>query len=422
MCSVAGTYDETCINGAISAATPGDTIVLSQVFTINTKISLFSKTDLSFIGIGGGGLKAKTALNDTLITATDCDRCVFNNVLFDGNKANQSSGNLYGLELFHSDQVTVTNCTFRNTGGDSLVDDSNGTIRLGPSIIANRFTGSATSYIWIKNSRTGQLISHNTFGLLSGSPRNQGVMTIKSATAISVMSNMANSGGSVGYFIVFDTSVSGVAYNNTGNLGFPGSVVTYINGASSASLAVSIGSPLSKTANRTALAAACTSGGGHLSGASTQAASVTIDCNGTPPQAIAGVLASTTEYLIYTFPDVFLYSGATVSAFATFYAKGGSSGTPANGISWACTDIDQTLGNPTFSSEGGGGTVSTNDLLLGGAAGGTSGLQITSASLTSAGCTGFNTTLFIKVRKAAGSTFNGSMYHVGARISYQEPI
>jgi len=82
---------------------------------------------------------------------------------------------------------------------------------------------------------------------------------------------------------------------------------------------------------------------------------------------------------------------------------------------WACTDWDQTLLNPTwteFLSGLNGGTPATDRIYT------SSGGTVSAAALSSAGCTGPGTSIFLRVRKHPSANFTGSHVLLGVEVKY----
>lgn len=122
-CQTQGTYDHTCLNGAITAAASATDVTIQlgpRSYSIANTITIASKTRWRLDGLGRRAkLVAASALDAAMVVLDNCSDCVVADVHFDGNAVNQSSETI-PLSILNHQGVTLTGNLIENVRGRGL--------------------------------------------------------------------------------------------------------------------------------------------------------------------------------------------------------------------------------------------------------------------------------------------------------------
>jgi hypothetical protein len=122
-CQMPGAYDQTCLNGAISAAGSASDVTIQlgpRVYSISGTVTIAAKTRWRLDGLGHRAkLVAANGLNAAMIVLDNCADCLVANTHFDGNAANQTSETI-PLSILNHQGVTITGNLIENARGRGL--------------------------------------------------------------------------------------------------------------------------------------------------------------------------------------------------------------------------------------------------------------------------------------------------------------
>lgn len=164
-----GTNDDVQIQAAIDALpTNGGSICLREgTYTLGSAAVTIAKNGVTIFGVGKGTIiTCKTNFNLTFFSlghaSTQYSNCVFRDIYFDGNQANQSAGTAYIIDnstlAVNVSNLEILDCYFINAQEGAII--SGGTSFLAKD---NYFSNWKAAKIAITVSGLDQKISHNYF-------------------------------------------------------------------------------------------------------------------------------------------------------------------------------------------------------------------------------------------------------------------
>ena len=157
-----GTNDQEEINRAIQdlPASGGEIIILDGTYNIAAKINV-NKNNVSIKGNGNSTILKRmwdSSSEEGVITLNSVEGCRVQNLQIDGNKANCTSSNNYGIYLYSSNNNTITGNICKNAQiGISLYSSSNEN-----TITGNTCNNNSDNGIHLYSSNNNNTITGNT--------------------------------------------------------------------------------------------------------------------------------------------------------------------------------------------------------------------------------------------------------------------
>lgn len=350
-CAVALTYDQTCIANAASAA---NVVVVDHVYTFGAKVTIAGKTGFMLVGLPGSKIVAANGLNTDMLEINTCSSCSVENVIFDGNRANQTATSNI-LKLQDNTHILIKNSQFLHAHDSGIANTYN--TAWGLEVRDNVFNDNGSSDVSSTNTAvplTAEAIVGNKF--IQGNALNLGpnygqAIYLNRSSAFVVTGNtiIQSSNWNYASFVNVDTSGTGtVLANVVSGSWLPFGLVYLTNGASSLSVVQSV--PTQVAHQYPFNAAACT-GAAVTQLLNTIPSGLTGDCSNPIAPGIQ-LSNSGTNYVIVRVPNpANLVSGSGMTFNFNYFVPSSVTVAALNVIAdYACIGTGDSLASVTWTN------------------------------------------------------------------------